>query len=334
METPRWLIITGRILFVLVAGTLMSGIVYEQAARYIARSNFPPPGEFLEVDRQRFHYLKKGEGSQSVIFASGNTLNHTEWTDIQAEIAKSATTLSYDRAGLLYSDRGKRPQTAAAISEELKKIIEKADLPKPYILVAHSLSACSLRPLIKDLEKDIAGVIFVDGSHPEQYTKVPEQIADVLKNDAPSGEWEQFLNGFGFLRTMMRDHVHFEHLAVHHPRNEAYRANYFHSMPEIYEEMEAVDQILAETKNITSFGSIPLTVITGSSEKRIHEFSTPEKGRLAYDYWMALQKDLLSLSSNSQQIMATKSSHMIHHEEPRVIIKAIQEMLQLASPQK
>lgn len=328
METPRWLILVGRIVLVFVIGTLMSGIFYEQASRYSARRTFPAPGDFLEIGRHKFHYLKKGEGSQSVIFASGNTLNHTEWTDIQEEIAKSATTLSYDRAGLLYSDRGRRPQTAAAISEELELIIQTADLPKPYILVAHSLSACSLRPFIKDNEKDMAGVIFVDGSHPEQYTKVPEQIADVMKNDVPSSEWTQFLNGFGFLRTIMKDHAHFGYLATDHPKNEAYRATFFHSIPEIYEEMEATDQILAETKNITSFGDTPLTIITGSSEKRINDFADAEKGKVAYDFWMKLQKDLLSLSSNSQQVMASKSGHMVHHEEPEIIVKAIKEMIQ------
>ena len=43
--------------------------------------------------------------------------------------------------------------------------------------------------------------------------------------------------------------------------------------------------------------------------------------------WQTLQRDLLKLSSHSTQIVAEKSGHYIHRDQPQVVIDAIRAMV-------
>lgn len=44
---------------------------------------------------------------------------------------------------------------------------------------------------------------------------------------------------------------------------------------------------------------------------------------------MSFQKDLLTKSTNSKQVIAEKSDHMITRHEPSIIIEAIKEQVDL-----
>jgi len=43
--------------------------------------------------------------------------------------------------------------------------------------------------------------------------------------------------------------------------------------------------------------------------------------------WLTLQKDLVSLSTNSTQIIATRSGHSIQLDQPDLVIAAIKQVL-------
>jgi len=43
----------------------------------------------------------------------------------------------------------------------------------------------------------------------------------------------------------------------------------------------------------------------------------------------SLQKDLLKLSTNSKQIIAKKSGHNIHIDEPHIVVKAIKKLVKM-----
>ena len=45
------------------------------------------------------------------------------------------------------------------------------------------------------------------------------------------------------------------------------------------------------------------------------------------DLWLRLQKDLLTLSSNSTHVLAPDSGHFIQLEQPELVVEAIREMV-------
>jgi hypothetical protein len=97
METV-WLIL--KWLLILLIVPLLIGVIYEQYSRYSAKKNFIDKGTYVEVEGVKMHYVKKGEGSPTVVFESGlDFIGHLSWTKVQDEVSKFTTTISYDRGG-------------------------------------------------------------------------------------------------------------------------------------------------------------------------------------------------------------------------------------------
>lgn len=95
------------LLFLLLAAVVFAGVTFVMAQRQVtqAEANFPPIGQFVEVDGRQVHYLQMGSGPHVVLLhgAGGNlrefTLGHME------TLAERYTVTAFDRPGLGYSDR-------------------------------------------------------------------------------------------------------------------------------------------------------------------------------------------------------------------------------------
>jgi hypothetical protein len=84
----------------------------------------------------------------------------------------------------------------------------------------------------------------------------------------------------------------------------------------VAEEMESLEESLLQLAEC-HIQDKPLIVISAGI--------TPNSGE--GKAWKDLQKDLLSKSNRSKQIVADKSDHMINHHQPQVIVDAIKEMV-------
>ncbi|HXF28269.1 MAG TPA: hypothetical protein VN457_00335, partial [Chlamydiales bacterium] len=78
----------------------------------------------------------------------------------------------------------------------------------------------------------------------------------------------------------------------------------------------------------TFLGNKPLIVITAGKPPRVDETGfSKEYIMKAKKAWNSLQRDLLTKSSKAKQVIAAESGHMVNHEEPRVIVEAVREIL-------
>ena len=162
-----WLIL--KWLLILVVILLIVGMIYEQYMRYVVKRNFVDNGTYVEVDGQKMLYLKKGEGKVAVVFESGlDFAGHLSWGNVQDEISKFATTISYDRAGILRSQKPTKPRTCDNIAEELHTLVQKVEGNKPFILKQIFVDSGhyiqlekpevvieAVREMIEDYKKDI-----------------------------------------------------------------------------------------------------------------------------------------------------------------------------------
>lgn len=100
----------------------------------------------------------------TVVFESGFGEDHTAWENVQPAIAKITNTVSYDRGALGNSDVSPAPRDAVGIATELHTLLEKLDVPKPYILVGHSMGAQYIRVFQDLYPNSVAGILTVDGT--------------------------------------------------------------------------------------------------------------------------------------------------------------------------
>ncbi len=310
-------------LFILVL--VVSGSIYEYVSRISAESSYPPPGDFADVGGHELHYLKLGPPGSTlptVVFESGlDQGGHLPWSRVQTELAKLTTTVSYDRAGVLWSERGNNVKSGAAIAKELHALLEAIDVPKPYILVGHSLAGLTLRSLVDAYPNDVAGIVFVDVSHPDQAIVIPE-----LRGGTTPPPWVfSILSSTGFGRlfaqriypaTESSDSI-----------NVIVNALFPSKWTGLIDELLATESLMDEARTIQSFGDKPLTIITGTAPARWD--SAPDripKERLVHSM-MELQESLLELSPNSVWIHASESGHYVQLQQPTLIIEAVKEQL-------
>lgn len=93
-------------------------------------------------------------------------------------------------------------------------------------------------------------------------------------------------------------------------------------------ENETFESNLAEVRNANiSLRDKPLMVVSRGYWDAMPGFSETENQQ-AWRTWQEMQAELLSLSSNSRQVVATESEHSIHLQQPELVIDAIRDILE------
>jgi len=308
------------VIFVLI----ILGVFYEQYKRYKSKE-YKVDGKFIDVGGHELHYVLKGEGKPTVIFESGADYGgHIVWRNIQEKLSAKYTTLSYDRAGILRSQRGKNPKTCMSMADELHSMLEALVLPKPYILVGHSLAGLIYRCFIDKYSKDVAGIVLLDPTHPEVLENSPKKIRDAYAKIPP--KWLiEMLSSLGILRLFFK--MLFKKLTTDSLQSE--KENYqealgmFHHSTEAYmQELKNLSLHLQESKEI-NFGNIPVTVL-GATKTFIDK---PEHHELV-EVITKFHKETVSHSKDSKLILVD-STHFVQTEKPDVVMKSIEEMVSL-----
>jgi len=321
----KWAKRIGLGLITLTVLLLIVGFVFERISRNHAEK-INPDGSFAEVGDHRLHYFKKGNGGPTVVFETAfDPAGHLQWYHIQQELPTSYTNLSYDRAGILWSDRGHNPKTGEEIAGELHLLLEKANVPKPYILVGHSFGGTLVRFFVNKYPEDVAGVILVDSQCPNDEKYLSPELFKMVNQGLPEG-FLKFANNFGLARLMFKNM--FPNDKQYQHQNEIMPALLYKSADAALEEQDQMHSIKKEASKINSFGDIPLYVLTAADQKRYDSFI--KDGKLKSEMinaWTKMQKDFLLLSTNSKQILVSNSGHYINQEQPKVIENAINDMI-------
>lgn len=323
----KWLKTISLGFLVFIIFSLSCAFVYERISRKVVESRFSPEGEMVDVGDHQLHILKQGSGGPTVVFESGlDTFGHLSWYKIEKEVSQFTTTVSYDRAGVLWSDRGSSPKTSEAMTNELTALLTRGGYAKPYILVGHSIAGITLRDFVSRNKEDIAGILFVDASNPDQVNRIPPEL-----NQFPARWLVEFASSFGILRLLSADK--FPNTNSEDQINIIGPALIHSSIGAAVEEMENVTALANEGRKITTFGDIPLIVITGTSPSRNDSIPLEYREDMTR-IWSELQKELLSLSSDSKQILAPQSGHYIQLDQPEIVIAAINLLIENAKLKK
>jgi pimeloyl-ACP methyl ester carboxylesterase len=326
MKILKWLKRILLIILGLVFVLLLTGFVYEHISRFQAKRKIPVRGELIDIGDHKLNINLKGTGVPLVVFEAGvDGGGSLVWSKVQDEVSEFNATASYDRAGILFSERGKSPKTGEAIAVELHTLLQKAGQKGPYILVGHSGAGLSLRSFVAKYPKEVSGIIFVDVSHPDQFNRLKEVFGSMAFRQSP--KWiNRLACSVGIVR-MQAKTFSFINTSVTDSINIITRKFLPKSFPAVSEEEGNALAIIEETGKITSFGDIPLIVITGTGDSRRASFPTEEMAVKYEEIWMGMQKDLLKLSTNSEHVLASKSGHYVQLEQPEVVVEAIRKLL-------
>ena len=269
-----------------------------------AESNASGDGEYTLVDVGgywlAFHCV--GKGSPTVVLETGLGAPSEYWVPIQQEVAGLTRVCRFDRAG-----RGKSnpapttPRTCADMVSDLRALLHNAGIPAPYILVGNSLGGMNARLYAHRHPEEVAGLVLVDGSHQDQFTRISEALPEP-EPDSPDSHkgFYHFWAGGGW-----RD-----------PSNNPEKVDFVGSGEEL--------------RAIRSLGDLPVVVL--ASGVFLREAPTrPEAGPLLHEIWQDLQRELANLSSDSVYRVVEGSGHFIQRDRPEVVVDAIRRVLDRAT---
>jgi pimeloyl-ACP methyl ester carboxylesterase len=322
-QSPRSHPLFRRIVLILAFGVFLlaaAGFLYENIAEARDRRFNPMAGKLVEVNGRMMHIDCSGDGNPTVVLDSGLGDTYLSWRKVQPEISKFARVCSYDRAGLGFSESVSGPRTSKVIAEQLHALLQAAHVAPPYIVVGHSMGGYDVRLYASLYPNEVAGMVLVDASHPEQDKRFPPEIRNMQGSWMREAEFLEYTMPFGIPRLMG--------FCEHDPSLRAAECNWRTAHGGLAE-MRAFPQSASETAATGTLGNIPLAVLSHDPEKPSSELS-PDLAKPMNQEWEKMQEELSHLSSRGTQTIAKNSSHYIQLDRPEIVIDAVRSVVQQA----
>lgn len=254
----------------------------------------------VDLGSHSLHAVVAGSGPPAVVFDGGMGTRCEEYRELQERIARTATVVAYDRAGYGSSEVGPLPRDSRREVEELRALLSELEIPRPYILVGHSLGGLNAQVYAELYPQDVAGMVLLDPPPlPFILGKEFAQLASMA--DRMTEEWQGLADGG--LRS--------------DDREERANAEFFSMLASEHREM--FDRSAEQVSSISSFGSIPLVVVASG-------IPNPMFGEASEDFqkfWAAESEALAAKSTRGEFVFAATSGHRLHVEAEELVAERI-----------
>ena len=282
-------------------------------------TEFTPPGKLIDIGGRKMQIDCRGTGSPTVVFESGlGNSGSLDWSFVHDTIAKTTRACAYSRAGIMWSEPHVAQQVGKSVAEDLHALLAHAGEKGPFVLVGHSLGGPYSMIFTKYFTAEVAGLVFVDSSHPDQLMAFDNVVAKYRslpflgKTLLPA---RKILTGFNQLQTVLSIVLSYA------PVSEIAAQT----------EYEALGQTLAEAGSFRRLGRRPIIVLTAqaplSPQERAFGGETPEQHERERGKFKLLRTDMATWSSNSLHLLVPDAGHFIHIDRPDVVIAAVQSVV-------
>lgn len=323
-----------------VLGVLL-GMVYQKLGTRRDSRVHPPPGKLIDLGSHRLHMLEAGSGSgaPTVVLEAGLMSTVLSWGDLQKKLAQTYRVVSYDKAGLGWSEQGPMPRTAERIVEELHLLLERAGVAPPYILVGHSFGGLTMPLFAARYPGETVGMVLVDAVTPTEWNPPSEHDRKLIEIGAKVCRRATFLSRIGLIRfvafllttgakaaagrlvRMISRGTPAESGTVSSPWFWALPANE-RSMTTVFWVQEKFAATIASQLENLPVSAAQVNQAGEACEKPVVILSarTSPKRRKEEHAGMARR------FPHGHHVMAEKSNHWIMQEEPELVLRAIQEV--------
>lgn len=306
-----------------IAILAVSGIIYQAVATARDNRNYPPPGQMIDMGSgRRLHMVVMGEdkGQPTVILEQGMGSFSSNWFWVQSELAADTRVVAYDRAGLGWSDPLPGGQDAYESATDLHQALEKSGITGPYVVAGHSYGGLVVRAFTDLYPEEVAGMVLVDASHPDQWAHIPPSRNG--RTLAMSNRIFSWLARLGIVRLF--DLEGFARKGL--PERPAAEMKAILAQPRSWFTSSKGliawgDRTRPRINHAASLDGLPLVVLSVTEQDRYGEILT------------SLQADLPALSSNSVHHTVQGATHydlVTNHEYAMVVVAAIRQVLEAA----
>jgi pimeloyl-ACP methyl ester carboxylesterase len=310
------------IVLALLLGVPVAGFVYQTLATARDKRRFPPPGQLIDVGGHRLHLHVTGTDTSkpTVILEAGMASFSSNFAWVQQELAQVTRVVTYDRAGLGWSDSGSKPRDAQRSARELRTALENAGIAPPYVVAGHSYGGLVVRAFADLYPAEVVGMVLIDASHPDQWTRIPASKDG--RTVAFANRVTAFLAYFGLLRLWNPESARIGGM----PPQQRAEMDAFLAAPR---------QWATGADGLIAWGDLSRNQIDGTrslGDRPLFVLSVTEQDLYA-DVLTALQAELPKLSSNSMHFTVQGATHdglVCKREHALVVADAIRQVINAA----
>ena len=304
----RWLLYP--VLAVLMVAAVGGG--YQTVRESLEARVYRPPGQLIDVGGHRLHLHCTGSGSPTVVLEAGGGASSSDFGWIAPAVARDTRVCVYDRAGRGWSDATDGPQDGAHIAADLHTLLERAQVPGPYVLAGHSFGGLYVQSFAARFPDQVAGMVLLDSTAPKPGPAQPTNtdpynvIGRVAALSAASAHLGagRLLNPISYttLPPRSRDEARANSSTARH-------------LASFVEEYGVANTSMQQASALTSLNGKPLIVLTADEA--------------ADDQWQSKQDHLATLSTNNlhRHANATHASLLEDEADAAVASKAIHDVV-------
>ena len=267
----------------------------------------PPPPRLVDVDGRPMRVWSAGieqriGGQPAVILEAGAGEGLDNWKPVFGQIAAIAPVIAYDRRGLGQSAPDSEKQTLRRAAQSLHALLQKINVQPPYVLVGHSWGGLLTRAYIDQYPREVTGLLLLDamnaGLKREERAKLapPEERAAILEP----------------------------------PTMPAIPPD---TPPGLRAEMELISSEMVndypEARSLSEPSGIPIVVVSAMPPNRLKS-----RGNRGFGIEPWEQAGLALRSPKGMFVVASHVGHMVHRDDPAMVVQLIQHLIKSASTGK
>jgi pimeloyl-ACP methyl ester carboxylesterase len=196
-------------------------------------------------------------------------------------------------------------------------------------MVGHSLGGPYAMTFAKQFDGEVAGVVFVDASHPDQARRMQEALGRSVEPPMGAAKVGAALAWMGVPRLATQ--------SAGHPKapsraNAAMAAYLPRSLGPMLDELTAIDETFEEAGTFRSLGDRPLVVLTAAAPFQAADLATlgltTEQGQRLQAVWFELHDDEATWSSHGRHVRLEDAHHYVQFERPDAVIDAVRAVVE------
>jgi pimeloyl-ACP methyl ester carboxylesterase len=269
----------------------------------------------IDIGGRSLYLECHGQGGPTVILESGLDGRGDVWSRVQPSVAAFTRVCAYDRPGTLTeanasdpdgplfypsrSDPVPQPRTTQDLVADLHSLLAAAEIPGPYVLAAHSAGGLVARLYASTYPDDVVGMVLVDSTNENVWRDFKEHLTPAQ------------------YATFEASTVDRAELQAAYPEAEDLFTAPLADTPSVVQVRDA--------RAAAPLHPMPLVVLAHGIP-----FAAPIPGwptDTMETLMLNSQKDLATLGPDARLVVATKSGHNIHQDEPELVIDAITQVV-------
>jgi pimeloyl-ACP methyl ester carboxylesterase len=227
----------------------------------------------------------------------------------------------------MWSDAGNGPQSGKQVAEDLHLALSKAGERPPFVMVGHSLGGPYIMIYTKYFGPDVAGLVFVDASHPDQVATFRSLTPVTLASSVKMFKVASLFSRLGLVRKFAASDSAPPQPIRAARASAAYAST---SLSGMLKEVDAFEETLAEAGTSRKLGDRPIFVLTATAPMSKADLAqmkmTAAQGAEYQARWLTMQNDEASWSTRSQH-QSIDSGHYIQFEHPSLVIAAVRSVI-------